>query len=83
MTLRTPRSTHGAQLAALALAGVLLSQSVGAQEPDVAAGRLTLAEVIERARAASPVLSAARASLAAGRGEERQAGCAFRKPVPA
>ena len=79
MTLRTTRSSLGRLLAALALAGALLAQPVDAKEPEGAAERITLADARDRARATSPVLAAARASVAAARGEERQAG-AFPNP---
>ncbi len=74
MTLRTTRSSPEARVAAVALVGALLAQPVGAKEADAAAGRLTLTEARERARVVSPILEAARESVAVARGEERQAG---------
>lgn len=79
MAPRTTRCSPAARVAAAALAGALLAQPVGAEAPDGAAERLTLAEARERARASSPVLAAARESVAIARGEERQAG-AFPNP---
>jgi cobalt-zinc-cadmium efflux system outer membrane protein len=61
------------------LAAVLLAHAAAGEQGDDPARRLTLAEVRERARAASPVLQAAHEAVAAARGEERQAG-AFPNP---
>lgn len=62
------------------LAVVLSAQASAAETQDGAPQRLTLDHAKEKARAASPALDAARAAVAAARGEERQAG-AFPNPA--
>lgn len=67
-----------AALAACVVLAVVPSAQAALQEE--APQRLTLDEAKERARAASPLLDAAREAVAAARGEERQAG-AFPNPA--